>query len=468
MNPEFRRNLWLEFTPQRLVIMPIILGLVFFAVGQVEDHRGEIMSSVAQYAFFLIVLLWGCFRAAASLGEEMREATWDSQRMSALGPWAMSWGKLLGATSFVWYGGLFCLAAIVLGFWNAGNLDSLYLQTAKLVVVGLLGQIVSFGVALSWLRKTRPTRRLPTGFCLAMGILAAYLVTTLDTFSLTSELRIPGGDIQWFSWSMSLEWFNFVSLIIFTAWALLGVYRLMQAELQVKQRPWAWFAFTLYSMVFAVGLADGANWDCDRSSIGLVLLPLAYSVALFLCYLIVFLDAKDTVRWRALLAQGRTRAWRAALAVTPSWLVALVLVIVVGGLSLLAPVTGLSSPGWPDCGVAVDLNPEGIRWLLLGSLAFLVRDVCLILALNLGRWRHRADQAAVIYLALLYGLVPFALEAAGWDGAAGLFYPTGLWDGGGISAASGLVQAALALAFLVWYWRALEAGFRRNLALDAQ
>ena len=52
MNPEFRRNLWLEFTPQRLVIMPIILGLIFFAVDKVEDHRGEILSSVRAVRVF--------------------------------------------------------------------------------------------------------------------------------------------------------------------------------------------------------------------------------------------------------------------------------------------------------------------------------------------------------------------------------------------------------------------------------
>ena len=380
----------------------------------------------------------------------------------------MSWGKLLGATSFVWYGGLFCLAAIVFGFWNAGDLGSVYLQIAKLVVLGLFGQMVSFGMALSWLRKTRPSRRLPTGQCVAMGVLAVYLITTFESFLLTNELRIAAGDIQWFAWSVPLERFNFVSLILLAAWVLLGVYRSMQAELQVRQRPWAWPTFTLYCMVYAAGLADGANWDCDRGGVGLALLPVAYAVALVLCYAIVFLDAKDTVRWRAFLAQGRAGCWHAVLALTPLWLVGLLIALVVGGLALLAPAAGLSSPGWPGCGGATELNPDGIGWLLLGSLAFLVRDVCLILALNLGRWRHRADLAAVIYLALLYGLVPYALGAAGLEGAAKLFYPTGLWEGGAASAASGLLQAALALTFLVWYWRSLEARFQRSLALDTQ
>ena len=28
-SPEFRRNLWLEFTPHRLIAMPVLLGAVF-------------------------------------------------------------------------------------------------------------------------------------------------------------------------------------------------------------------------------------------------------------------------------------------------------------------------------------------------------------------------------------------------------------------------------------------------------
>jgi hypothetical protein len=30
INPEFRRNLWLELTPSRLVGMPLVLGVFFF------------------------------------------------------------------------------------------------------------------------------------------------------------------------------------------------------------------------------------------------------------------------------------------------------------------------------------------------------------------------------------------------------------------------------------------------------
>jgi hypothetical protein len=35
MNPEFERNLWLEMTPRRVVMMPVVLGLVILAATAV-------------------------------------------------------------------------------------------------------------------------------------------------------------------------------------------------------------------------------------------------------------------------------------------------------------------------------------------------------------------------------------------------------------------------------------------------
>ena len=56
--------------------------------------------------------------------EEARDRTWDAQRMSAIGPWAMTWGKLLGAPAFAWYGGLILML--------------IYLATARYATVPVL------------------------------------------------------------------------------------------------------------------------------------------------------------------------------------------------------------------------------------------------------------------------------------------------------------------------------------------
>jgi len=112
MNPELRRNLWLELSTHRLVAMPAVLFLVFvlFASRNVGDWA-EIVFTTAVGLFIVIVPLWGTYKAAESVTDEVRDRTWDWQRLSALDPWRMTWGKLAGATAFTWYGAAICMVA---------------------------------------------------------------------------------------------------------------------------------------------------------------------------------------------------------------------------------------------------------------------------------------------------------------------------------------------------------------------
>jgi hypothetical protein len=70
-------------------------------------------SSFAEFLFVVIVVLWGTRAAAQSIVGEIRDKTWDLQRLSAIGPWEMVWGKLFGSTLLMWFGGAICLVPIV-------------------------------------------------------------------------------------------------------------------------------------------------------------------------------------------------------------------------------------------------------------------------------------------------------------------------------------------------------------------
>ena len=59
------------------------------------------------------VVLWGTRSAALSVVGEIRERTWDSQKLSSIGPSQMVWGKLFGATFANWFGGALCLPFIL-------------------------------------------------------------------------------------------------------------------------------------------------------------------------------------------------------------------------------------------------------------------------------------------------------------------------------------------------------------------
>lgn len=85
MNPELLRNLWLEATPFRLAqivgLLVVVLALASAAPQNIMTPQG---AATTLYWFF--VVLWGTRNAALSVVGEIRERTWDGQKLSAIGP----------------------------------------------------------------------------------------------------------------------------------------------------------------------------------------------------------------------------------------------------------------------------------------------------------------------------------------------------------------------------------------------
>jgi hypothetical protein len=115
MNPEFQRNLWLECTQPRLVSAFAALGALL-ALAWLLNGRGLgiVTANAGLGCFVLFTLAWGAHLTGESLIQELRSRSWDQQRMSALGPWHMTWGKLLGAPAAAWICGGLCVLVYLL------------------------------------------------------------------------------------------------------------------------------------------------------------------------------------------------------------------------------------------------------------------------------------------------------------------------------------------------------------------
>ena len=50
MNPELRRNLWLQFSPGRLLLAPICLGLILVSVWIVTFHVYSVVALLSEWA----------------------------------------------------------------------------------------------------------------------------------------------------------------------------------------------------------------------------------------------------------------------------------------------------------------------------------------------------------------------------------------------------------------------------------
>lgn len=449
-NAEFRRNLWLELSPHRLIAMPVILLAIFFLSASIEEPGSWWgVSRAALWAFYLIVYFWGTRRAAACLADEVRGRTWDGQRMSALGTWAMTWGKLFGGTIYIWYGGLICLAVFVAAESTALPPGVIWMLAGHHLLSGLLGQAVAFVAALVLLRKMRPTPRLPVTLCQFIGLAALVSFQHGMTGIFLTRSYMPDV-VQWYSWSISTPEFNLASLAAFLAWTLIAAYRLMRVELQHRNLPWAWIGFSLFLMAYVAGFIP----------IGSELLPPAiwrlapsFLIAILLLYVALFAEPKDVVVQRAFLRALMAFDWRRAGVLAPLWLPSLAVMLVIGAALMTQTPVGLSdSRGWLE----VTDASGNLPYLVLSVILFVLRDMGILLFLNLGVRGIRADLAGLVYLFLFYFVFGGLVGSAGWDRALPFFLPvprdTPLEMLGPV-----LAEVALVITAVIWRWRRVGA-----------
>ena len=437
-NPEFRRNLWLELTPQRLVVMPLVLAAIFVVVylgeegiakwsGDASRYGG--LATAAKYIYLALILLWGGRQAAAAVTYEIRDRTWDGQRLSALGSWSMAWGKLFGSTVFVWYGAAMTLAVFATASLRTRALPDVAAEIVTLVAYGVLCHATALLASLLYLRHKTPSRRPNAGLFHLAGLAAVVVLWVV----------IDGYTLDKVGWPMSrpvaFTDFALGSVVAFAVWAVIGVWRLMRSELQFRNLPWLWALFALFLMIYMSAFVAGPLNPVYR-----LLLP---TFVLQLCtYLLALVEPKDVVGLRRLAGRARAGDVRGFFEALPLWL--LTVAFVAAGTALTVALAHDRLPTPETAGLATRMATV--------SFLFMSRDLGILLAFNLGRNPRRADLTAILYWAVLYALLPLLLDSLGEPAAAALFRP----GGSPATVVSAAVQAALALIWVAWRWRTAE------------
>jgi hypothetical protein len=132
-----------------------------------------------------------------------------------------------------------------------------------------------------------------------------------------------------------------------------------------------------------------------------------------LVYASAFAGAKDPMGLRRLLLAWRARDIRATLRQAPAWSLGLPLPLAVATLLLLAPPPEMAGTG------------GHFRLALVAAQFFMLRDLALLLFFNLAPNRKRADMLSVLWLALLWLVIPLILSGLGLDRLTALFHPLG-------------------------------------------
>lgn len=439
MNPEFQRNLWLELTLPRLLLMAgfVLTGLAIFSAAP-PGLPGPAQAATALYYF--LVVLWGTRNAGLSVITEIRQRTWDFQKLSAISPFAMMWGKLLGATSFVWFGGLLCLLFIIYPAWRGQGAIPAIAGLTVLLLQGVLAQSISLLTSLNLIRRQHNYWRLDAFLCQVAGIAAAFAsYGVLDLVA--ANPRIAPAPFSWWGMVLDPASFRFFSLAIFTAWALVGSTRAMRRELRRTTGPFVWLAFLAFLAVyeagfeswFAVSIGDLAS-HAVAIRLGIVVLALASSA-----YGMAFLEPKDPAHIRWLVAEMREGRVDRAFLAFDCWMLSYGATVICA-LALAVALWGDPQPiaGVPAAAFAVPT---------LAALGFFSRDIAIFVLCR--TWsREQGDFVAVAVLIILYGVLPHIAGPAQAPLLPQLRAPA-------IALAAAWVEAAA-----VWVWTASRIGHR--------
>ncbi len=445
-NPEFLRQIWLQFSLPRLILTPVLLLLGAYAVYTSSDSadggvRNLIIASLG--AFCVLVFLFGSYSVGMSISDEIQEKTWDQQRMSALTPWSMTWGKLFGAASFAWYGGLICLLIYFSVAWQASEMVGG--QPLRLVAILLLTGVLLHALALASSLQSlafagQPARR-------GMGLLFVILIILPNLAALFFRGQSELGQVVW--WGGAYETLDFLlaSSLLFAACLLLTATRQMSDNLAVRLYPWGWpvlaIVLTLYFGAFVEQLHLGRN-SLYGSPRGFALVFMGLGISAVMTYLALFSQPHTPSAWQSLGNSCAEKNWQRTLQKVPPWVTSLVLtwvfLFVLGTLSL----TRLGT--WDFFQSIRTFSPISFA----ASLAcLLVRDACLLLFFSFKPKARRVFPTFATCFFLLYGLLPGLAGLSSLDGLAQTIRPWG-------SALIALLHALAAGGLLAWRWQKIK------------
>jgi hypothetical protein len=414
-NPEFRKNLWLEISPVRLILMPTVLAGVFFvnylAVG--KGFTSEFYASLQNTSlicFGIIVFAWGTKLAADSLVNEFNDRTWDSQRMTSIGPWTMIAGKVFGSTIFVWYGGLICIAVFLFASLFVPDLYKHLNLMMIMIFSGLICHTLSLSLILEEFSKKRHKGKINSSSYLLVMILVLMFIVPFSVRSMSANL-----DVSWHFIQCAPSTLIFYSAAFFLVWSIVGIYRNMRIELQYTNGPWVWVLFVFSMMIYFSGFVANAERAGGETAI-IPALYVSYATGVLITYGMAFIEPKNVVSFRRMYQAFLEQSWKVFQESIPAWLITLAMNVIICTVLIICTIV-----------LADTYKPEPFNTLPLlypvNLFLFMLRDLSILVYVNLKGTSEKADMAVVFYLMILYILIPLMVTIPGGEGFLPLFVP---------------------------------------------
>ena len=426
VNPELQKNLWLEAGPRRLILTPLILLAVFylnvFPTGEVSS-----LGPISLFLYGLFVLVRGPWQTAESVAGEIRNRTWDFQRMSRISPEKMVLGKLLGANFLNWYVGIPAAAAFVVSIAPTTPPLEWVRVSLLFLFTGLLVHSLAFLLSLQFSRRERSGGRSGSFGIMVLGFL---LGTQILNFGLK-----PEGVIPWYGLTPGAPLFIGLSAALFFLWFLFAAIRLMRLELERRGSFYLYPAFLVFSAVYLFGLFVTPGFPAEslrKGFLSVVLLMAAFF------YFMIFAEEKNPVILKRLLIHWRSLARGQGMQDLPHWPVTLPFLF-------LSTLGTLVSPLFTTI---PDLEPA--LWYPAVAVSLLVvRDCFLFVFFILNDRGRRVEGTIFLYLLIFYGIVPLLLLSAEQSFLLSLLWP--LPSSMPLAGISGILLEGAGAALLIRY-----------------
>ena len=458
LNPEFRRQLWLQISATRLILAPVVIAIVVAVLVAIEPSDAGTIHRTAWFALVVVVIFWGTSVAGTSIRDEITGRTWNQQRMSRLTPWQLTWGKMFGATSYVWYVALLCALVVAFTFHQkvAAESDSGAVEFFILLALGLFAHSVAIMAPLAFQTGSEtPLVSVPSIVVFALVIIVVKMVS-LDLQSSEYGIR----KIRWFGLESAPQLFSVLLAACIAAWGVLGAWRATRQALQVRQIPWALPAFVAFVGVWIAGTTYMEDRSIGTSALIGATLALAASA-----WVLMLWEPQSLYTWqriRAHWAAGeRSRSIAGVSAATSVVLFAVMgalLVAVMNATATLAEVAGVRPVGFmikTAMSSKLDLASHSGAFLWLALV--LLRDFAYTLLADTFTTSPRRRSAVILlYLLFMYVAVPAALQAVSSD--------SGEWW---LPTSSAVVPMILALVTLLAMLGALISRMPRTVTVIA-
>lgn len=428
-NPELWKNIRLELNLTKLgVSFGLVLLIAYIVYQKVQNsfsyampnsnpaHKfGEEYFDTFSAVGFFFVIVWGCYLAANSISEEMRQRTWDFVRMSSLSPLKILTGKMFGSTALVWIIGLTTILPIMLVSSLMMIPDTQTIRpeiitagilTLCLILWALLFHSGSILFALHSMIDSHGREKMSTIgitlFMLIAGVFTGGAITQSfkyfhEEYRLEQKAEnIIRASMQWYDLHLYRLDMMAICLAFATFWSLIASYRLLRANLHFRDLPTMWIGFLITTSIFVQGFATEHQFST------LLYWPIVLGTAT-MGGMVIF-EAHNIVQYKTFAARLCAKAYKEAFTYMPLWMISFTFLLI----ALAVNVTLY--------------NPEMPTLLCIASLlCLMIRD---LLMMHYLAWKPGAKRLILTYLiygGLIYFLLPLLFKSS--LKAAMMFFP---------------------------------------------